>query len=218
MVIFTSDNGPWLSYGSHSGRATPLREGKGTMFEGGYREPTIMWWKGKIPASSKCDKLCSTIDILPTVAKLIGAQLPDHKIDGKDIRPLMFGEPDAKSPHEAFYCYYKGGELQAIRNESFKLMFKHKYRSLNGHPGGSAGLPVAYQMLEIDQTLFNLDEDVSETKDVSEFYPDKVKKLLAAAEQARQDLGDKLTKREGEGIRPAGKLQADDERLPLLWR
>ena len=102
LVIFTSDNGPWLSYGQHSGKATPLREGKGTMFEGGYREPTIMWWKGKIPAGSTCDQLCSTIDILPTVAKLIGAKLPDHPIDGKDIRPLMFGREDAKSPHEAF--------------------------------------------------------------------------------------------------------------------
>tara|TARA_R110002049_G_scaffold46487_1_gene135181 strand:+ start:137117 stop:138586 length:1470 start_codon:yes stop_codon:yes gene_type:complete len=218
LVIFTSDNGPWLSYGSHSGRATPLREGKGTMFEGGYREPTLMWWKGKIPANTTCDELCSTIDILPTVAKLIDAELPDHKIDGKDIRPLMFDEPSAKSPHEAFYCYYKGGELQAVRNESFKLMFKHKYRSLDGHPGGSGGLPISYKMLEIDQTLFNLDDDVSETKDVSALYPDEVKKLQAAAETARKELGDKLTKRDGDGIRPAGTMDKDDEKLPLIWR
>ena len=218
LVIFTSDNGPWLSYGSHSGRATPLREGKGTMFEGGYREPTLMWWKGKIPGGTTCDKLCSTIDILPTVANLIDAKLPDHKIDGKDIRPLMFGEPDAESPHEAFYCYYKNGELQAVRNESFKLMFKHEYRSLNGHPGGSMGLPIGYTMLEIEQSLFNLDEDVSETKDVSDLYPDKVKLLQAAAERARADLGDKLTKRKGNGRRAPGTLSPDDERLPLLWR
>ena len=113
LVIFTSDNGPWLSYGRRAGSAAPLREGKGTMFEGGYREPTVMWWKGKIPAGTKCDSLASSIDVLPTVAKLIGADLPSHQIDGKDIRPLMFGDHDTKSPHEEFYCYYGGGQLQA---------------------------------------------------------------------------------------------------------
>jgi len=218
LVVFTSDNGPWLSYGSHSGRATPLREGKGTMFEGGYRVPTLMWWKGKIPAGTTCDKLCSTIDLLPTVAKLIDAPLPQRKIDGHDIRPLMFDEPGAESPHEAFYCYYAGGELQAVRNDRFKLVFKHKYRSLNGHPGGSQGLPVPYQMLETEQSLFDLDHDISETKDVSRLFPDQVQQLQAAAERARQELGDKLNGREGESIRPAGKLSGDDDRLPLLWR
>ncbi len=218
LVVFTSDNGPWLSYGTHAGKATPLREGKGTMFEGGYREPTIMWWKGKIPAGTSCDKLCSTIDILPTVAKLIGADLPDHKIDGKDIRPLMFGVEEAQSPHDAFYCYYKGGELQAVRNERFKLMFPHKYRTLKGQPGGSGGRPVAYQEDEIRRpTLFDLDRDISEQTDVISDFPEIVKELQAAAERARDDLGDKLTNRKGNGIRPAGKLAPGDEQLPLDW-
>jgi arylsulfatase A len=218
LVIFTSDNGPWLSYGTHSGKATPLREGKGTMFEGGYREPTIMWWKGKIPAGTTCDALCSTIDILPTVAELIGAKLPDHKIDGKDIRSLMFGPPSAESPHEAFYCYYKGGELQAVRNDRFKLVFPHKYRTLKGHPGGFGGRPIAYQEDVIRRlTLFDLDNDISETKNVLDDYPEVVTELQAAAERARTDLGDKLTRREGNGIRPAGKLEADDETLALDW-
>ena len=217
LVIFTSDNGPWLSYGTHAGKATPLREGKGTMFEGGYREPTIMWWKGKIPGGTTCDTLCSTIDVLPTVAAMIGADLPDHKIDGHDIRPLMFGEEDAKSPHQEFYCYYKGGELQAVRNERFKLMFKHKYRTLNGHPGGTAGRPIGYQQAEIGPVLFDLDNDVSETTDVSDKFPEQVKELEAAGERARADLGDKLTNRKGTGARPIGKLEAGDERLPLTW-
>ncbi|TWU00931.1 sulfatase family protein [Stieleria varia] len=217
LVIFTSDNGPWLSYGDHGGKATPLREGKGTMFEGGYREPTLMWWKGKIPAGTTCDKLCSTIDVLPTVAALIGADLPDRKIDGKDIRPLMFGEPDAESPHDSFACYYAGGQLQAIRNERFKLVFPHSYRSLNGHPGGTGGFPIAYKQRQIELSLFDLDDDVSETKNVLNDFPEVVAQLQAAAEQMREDLGDKLTKREGSGIRPAGKMTPQDERLPLVW-
>ena len=217
LVVFTSDNGPWLSYGTHSGKATPLREGKGTMFEGGYREPTIMWWKGKIPAGTTCDQLCSTIDILPTVAAMIDAKLPDHKVDGHDIRPLMFGDADAKSPHEAFLCYYKGGELQAVRNDRFKLMFKHKYRSLNGAVGTDDGLPIKYKMLEVQQSLFDLDNDVSETTDVSAKFPEVVKQLESAAEQGREELGDKLTKRTGSGVRSIGKLNPDDDKLPLQW-
>ncbi len=159
------------------------------MFEGGYREPTLMWWKGKIPAGTICDKLCSTIDILPTVAALIGADLPEHRIDGKDIRKLMFGEANADSPHDYFYCYYKGGELQAVRNERFKLMFKHQYRTLKGQAGGSGGLPVPYQQAEIGPALFDLDNDVSETKNVIDEFPEVVQELTAAAEQPAKTWG-----------------------------
>jgi arylsulfatase A-like enzyme len=217
LVIFTSDNGPWLSYGDHAGKATPLREGKGTMFEGGYREPTVMRWTGKIPAGTSCDQLCSTIDILPTVAKLIGAELPDHQIDGMDIEPLMFGEEGAVSPHEAFYCYYGNGELQAVRNDRFKLMFPHTYRSLNGHPGGTGGLPVAYKQMEIGLSLFDLDNDVAETTNVFNDHPEVVEQLTAFAEQAREDLGDQLQGRKGSGVRPVGRLGPNEERLPLIW-
>jgi arylsulfatase A-like enzyme len=217
LIVFTSDNGPWLSYGTHSGKATPLREGKGTMWEGGYREPTIMRWKGKIPAGTTCDKLSSTIDILPTVAAMIGAELPAKQIDGHDIRPLLFGEAGAESPHEAFYCYYKGGELQAVRNERFKLMLPHKYRSLQGVKGRDDGLPIAYKMMQAEYALYDLDNDVSETTDVKEKFPDVVKELDAAAELAREDLGDKLTKRSGSGTRPIGKMEPGDEELPLVW-
>ncbi|MGB7342762.1 MAG: sulfatase [Pirellulaceae bacterium] len=217
LVVFTSDNGPWLSYGTHSGKATPLREGKGTMWEGGYREPTIMRWPGKIPAGTTCDKLCSTIDILPTVAALNNAKLPENKIDGHDIRPLIFGTEDAQSPHDAFYCYYGGGELQAVRNERFKLMFPHKYRSLQGATGRDDGLPIPYKQMNAPLALYDLDNDVSETTDVQDKFPDVVEELHAAAERARADLGDKLTKRTGNGARPIGKLGPDDAKLPLVW-
>ena len=217
LVIFTSDNGPWLSYGRRAGSAAPLREGKGTMFEGGYREPTVMWWKGKIPAGTKCDSLASSIDVLPTVAKLIGADLPSHQIDGKDIRPLMFGDHDTKSPHEEFYCYYGGGQLQAVRNERFKLVFPHKYRTLNGRLGGTGGVPVQYEQKKAVLSLYDLDNDISESKNVIKDHPEVVESLQGAAERARSDLGDKLTKRKGSGTREPGKVGPDDEKLPLVW-
>lgn len=213
LVIFTSDNGPWLSYGDHAGSSGPLREGKGTMFEGGCREPTVMRWPGKIPAGKTCDELASTIDILPTVAKLIGAELPDHKIDGKDIRPLMFGEAGAESPHEVFYQYYSGGQLHCVRDRRWKLHFPHQYRTLNGRQGGTGGLPVNYDQAKIGNELFDLKNDVGETKNVIDAHPDVVARLKAAAELARADLGDRLTSREGNGVRAIGKLVDSDERL-----
>ena len=207
LVIFTADNGPWLSYGTHAGSASPLREGKGTMFEGGYREPTIMRWPGKIPANTTCDQLASTIDIFPTVAKLIDAKPPTHRIDGKDIRPLMFGEANAKSPHEAFYCYYHAGELHAVRNDRFKLHFPHRYRTLNGRKGRDDGMPVDYEQSTIGNVLYDLKNDIGETTDVSDKFPDVVKELQRHAEIARKDLGDKLTKTEGSGLRKPGQIE-----------
>ncbi|MFQ6036961.1 MAG: sulfatase-like hydrolase/transferase [Sedimentisphaerales bacterium] len=121
LVLFTSDNGPWLSKGENGGSALPLRAGKGTTYEGGMRVPCIVRWPGKIPAGAVCYELCATIDLLPTFAKLAGAKVPsDRVIDGKDIWPLMSGKPGAKSPHKAFY-YYKGSSLQAVRCGRWKL-------------------------------------------------------------------------------------------------
>ncbi len=213
LVVFTSDNGPWLSYGDHAGSAGPLREGKGTMFEGGCRVPTLMRWPGRIPAGTTCDELASTIDLLPTVASLIGAPLPKHRIDGKDIGPLLAGAPDARSPHEAFCCWYGGGQLQAVRDRRWKLHLPHGYQTLAGRPGGSGGRPVPYAQAQIGQALYDLQADPGETTDVQEQHPEVVARLLAAAAAARQDLGDTLTKQNGEGARPAGRLGPDDARL-----
>ncbi|MHB8862865.1 MAG: sulfatase family protein [Pirellulaceae bacterium] len=215
LVVFTADNGPWLSYGDHAGSAGPLREGKTTAFEGGIREPTLMRWPGKIPAGAVCQELASTIDILPTVARLIGGALPAHAIDGQDIRPLMFAHPGARSPHEAFYCYYASGELQAIRDRQWKLYFPHTYRTLAGQPGGSGGIPAKYTTAQIGLELFDLQNDPGETSNVADRYPDELARLQELAGSARDDLGDALTKRSGAGIRPAGKLEAADERL--VW-
>jgi Ca2+-binding RTX toxin-like protein len=134
LVIFTTDNGPWLSYGNHAGGAGALREGKGTTFEGGVRVPCLERWPGKVPAGRDCDESAMTIDLFPTFAKLIGAESPKHAIDGLDIGPVLFGEPGAKSAHDALYFYW-GNELQAIRSEKWKLHFPHDYRALTGTPG-----------------------------------------------------------------------------------
>ncbi len=123
--------------------------------------------------------------MFPTVAKLIGAEVPtDRVIDGKDIWPLMAGEPDAKSPHEAFYCYY-GRELRAVRDRHWKLVFPHEYRSLDGRPGGRDGVPANYKQLKAEQALYDLKNDVGETTDVSAEHPDIVARLEQHAEKAR---------------------------------
>ena len=213
LVIFTSDNGPWLSYGNHAGSAGPFREGKGTAFEGGIREPTIFRWPGKVPAGATCTELASTIDILPTVATLIAAELPKHKIDGLDITPLLFGAPGAVSPHELFCCYYEGGQLQAVRDARWKLHFPHKYASLEGRPGGRDGSPTAYASAKIELCLYDLKHDPGETKDIAAEHRDVVARLQQLAQRAREDLGDALTGTKGNGVREAGKLGADDARL-----
>ncbi len=207
LVIFTADNGPWLSYGDHAGSSGPFREGKGTEFEGGIREPTIARWPGKIAPGTTCDELASTIDILPTVAKLIGAELPNHKIDGKDIRPLLFSEAGARSPHESFYCYYQGGQLQAVRDRQWKLHLPHSYRTMAGKPGGTGGIPTSYSQAKIGLELFDLKNDPGETKNIAAENPKVVQRLQAFVAAAREDLGDSLTKRVGNGVRPAGRVK-----------
>ncbi len=207
LVIYTSDNGPWLSYGNHAGSAGPLREGKGTMWEGGVREPCIMRWPGKIPAGSVCHEFAATIDLLPTVAGLIGGQLADHPIDGKDIWPLMAGHPDAKTPHES-YDYYWGRELQAVRSGDWKLHFPHKYRTLDGPPGRD-GKPSKYKQAKTELALYNLRTDVGETLDLKEQYPEIVRRLEALAKEARIELGDSATGQSGRAVREPGHLAAD---------
>jgi arylsulfatase A len=212
MIVFTSDNGPWLSYGDHAGSARPLREGKGTMFDGGCRVPTVMRWPGKIPAGTVCRQPAMTIDLLPTIAQLVGAQLPDHTIDGRDIWPLIAGQPDAKSPHEAYYFYY-GAQLQAVRMGRWKLHFPHDYRTLAGRAGGTGGIPVNYQQAQIGLSLFDLENDVSETTDVAAEHPEIVAKLQELGDRMRAELGDSATKQKGRGARPPGTLAAGDLRF-----
>lgn len=207
LVIFTCDNGPWLSYGNHAGTAGTLREGKGTVWEGGVRVPFIARLPGKIPADSECRIPAMTIDVLPTVAKLIGADLPKLKIDGKDIGALLRGEAKAKTPQEVYFHYYGTNELQAVRSGKWKLMLPHTYRTMDGQPQGKDGVPGKYKQVKIEKPeLYDLDADVSESKNVADANPGVVKVLLARAETAREDMGDSLTKRVGKGVREPGRL------------
>ena len=196
LFLFTSDNGPWLNYGDHAGSAAPLREGKGTMFDGGCREPTLAWWPGKIPANSVCSEPAMTIDLLPTVAKMIGAKLPGHKIDGKNILPLML-KNEAKSPQKAYYFYY-GNQLQAVRQGKWKLHFPHGYRTMAGKPGGTDGIPTKYSQAKIGLALFDLEKDIGELKDLKSQFPKVVEQLSV--------LGKKFHEKLGKSKRPAGKI------------
>jgi arylsulfatase A len=205
LIVFTSDNGPWLSYGEHAGSAGPLREGKMTTWDGGQREPCIMRWPGTIPPDSVCREPAMTIDVLPTMAKLIGAKLPKPTIDGLDISPLLAGRPDAKSPHEALYFYWNH-HLQGVRSGRWKLHFPHAYITLNGRPGGKGGKPVKYENGKTGLVLFDLEQDPGETVNVADQHPDVIARLQALAEKARDDLGDSAAKRVGKGVRPPGSL------------
>ncbi len=215
MVIFTSDNGPWLAYGKRAGSAKPLREGKMTTFDGGFREPTIMRWPGVIPAGSVCSTPAMTIDILPTIAHLIGAKLPEHKIDGLNIWPLIKGEAGAKSPHEAYFFYW-GPELQAVRMGRWKLHFPHSYPTLGGREGRDDGRPIKYERAEIGLSLFDLQNDMSETTNVKDQHPEVVAQMEKLADEMRADLGDSARKMKGSGRRQVGRLQKGDPRFVVI--
>lgn len=206
LVIFTSDNGPWLSYGNHAGSAGPLREGKGTTWEGGVREPFLARWTGTIPAGSVCTQPAMTIDLLPTFAALTHASLPTLPIDGKDISDLLLAKPGATSPQAAYYFYYNVGELQAVRSGEWKLTLPHNSRSMKGQTPGKDGRPGKYVTEKVGLELYNLERDPGETTNVFDQHPEIVEKLQRLAEQAREQLGDSATKREGKGARTPGRV------------
>lgn len=207
LVIYTSDNGPWLSYGDHNGSADPLREGKGTCWEGGTRVPTIMRWPGVIPVGVSNDSMLMTIDLFPSIARLIDARLPAHKIDGLDVWPLIIGAAGAKNPHNGYAFYYENNQLQAVTTADgrWKLQLPHVYRTLNGRAGGTNGIPVKYEHRRIERAeLYDLGSDLGETMDVAAAHPEVVQQLESFAETVRLDLGDSLQQRKGTGVRLPG--------------
>ncbi|MCW3467975.1 sulfatase family protein [Chitinophaga nivalis] len=206
LVIFTSDNGPWLNYGNHAGNTGGLREGKGTSWEGGIRVPCIMRWPGKIPAGTVCNKMAATIDLLPTIANLCGAALPVRKIDGVNVSSLLFNNPDI-TPRDEFAVYYEVNSLQAIRKGPWKLVLPHRSRSYKLNVPGYDGFPGAQPVVPVVQALYDMRRDPGETLDVQQQFPDVVKELLAVAEKYRKDLGDDLTGEKGNGRRKAGEVQ-----------
>lgn len=227
LVIYTSDNGPFLSYGEHAGSAGGLREGKLTTFEGGVREPCLVRWPGKVPAGRVCDEIVSTMDFCVTIAGFVGAELPKIKLDGIDVAPLLFGRPGAKG-RDVFW-YYSGDELHAVRQGDWKLHLPHEYLTVAGEPG-KGGKPSNYGKLQpqsielsgirgiasrhgyrvekIGLSLYNLKLDPGETKNVAAEHPDVVERLQQVAAAARADLGDSLAGVKGKNVRPRGDIGA----------
>lgn len=205
LVFFGSDNGPWTTYGDHAGDAGPLREAKGTSFDGGARVPGIFRWPGKIPAGKVCKEPAMTIDILPTLARLLEVELPkDRKIDGLDIWPLITSAPGAKSPHEALFIYWLD-HLQTVRSGKWKLHFPHAYR-MHPEKRATGGVPNKARQGQIELSLFDLENDIGESTDVKGQYPEVVEKLKKLADEMRQDLGDSATKTKGSGRREPGRI------------
>jgi arylsulfatase A len=192
FVIWTSDNGaPKIAEGAR-GSNTPLAGWGYTTAEGGMRVPCIMWWPGTIPAGTVCGEVASTMDLMPSYARLAGGSEPkDRIIDGRDIRPLILGKSGAKSPHEAFF-YYNMDQLQAVRSGKWKL-----YLPLENKRSS----PFAY-LGKTPASLFDLEADLSETTDLIGQHSGFVERLTRYAEKARADLGDMDSP--GKGQRPAG--------------
>ena len=206
LVIFTSDNGPWLNYGNHAGSAGGFREGKGVSTEGGQRVPCLLRWKGVAPAGTICNRLSSTIDLLPTFAAITGASLPTHKIDGVNILPLFKGDAQAV-PRQTFLYYYHKNNLEAVRRDEWKLVLPHQGRSYEGQVPGNDGYPgKAPENHPYPLALYDLRRDPSERYDVQALYPDIVAELQKLAEAARQDLGDDLTQRTGQNVRASARV------------
>jgi len=207
IVIFMSDNGPWLNFGNHAGSSGPLREGKATAFEGGPRVPAIFRWPTRIPAGSVSERMASTIDILPTLAAATGAALPDRQIDGVNILPVLEGDESA-NPRDQFYFYF-GAELRGVREGKWKRVYKHRSRSYRGVEPGRDGHPGPYMLRTVPAALYDLENDIGETTDVSAANPVVVRRLDALAESAREALGDRLTRRAGNAVRPPGRRKFD---------
>jgi arylsulfatase A-like enzyme len=188
IVIFTSDNGPWLSRkNDHNvGSALPLRNGKGTTYEGGMREPCVMWAPGRIPAGAVCKELAATMDLFPTFAAMAGGAVPpDRVIDGRDIGPLMRGAPGAKTPHDAYYYYSSGGRLEAVRSGNWKLRVTRPRapRPKRGQPPPPPAPPAADTV-----ELYDLAADIGEAASVADKHPDVVTRLRKMMEAFDAEL------------------------------
>lgn len=180
IVLFSSDNGPWDEFGNHSGK-TPFREHKGTSFDGGTRSATVIKYPAKLEAGRVLGRPLSTIDVLPTLAYLAGAELPDHAIDGKNVWPLLVGGKEAAHPHE-YYVFEYGGQLEAVLSADgrWKMHLPHSYRHVleEGHDGARGKTT----WRRIGWALFDLEADPLETTNVMAEYPEVVERLKAYAE------------------------------------
>ena len=204
IVVFTSDNGPWLSYGEHAGSTGVYREGKGTTWEGGQRVPCIVWYPNEIKPNTVISTPLMGIDWLPTFASVTNSSLSENKIDGKNIWEVLTNKTK-NSPHEALFFYYHVNSLHAVRYGDWKMYFPHRYRTLNGRKGRNDGIPIKYEYVDLEQKeLYDLAKDPSETKNLYQEFPEVAKKIEALADIKRSEIGDDLTKIIGTENRPVG--------------
>lgn len=207
LVVFTSDNGPWLIKGADGGSAGPLRGGKGSTWEGGVRVPTLAWWPGRIAPGTTSKAVAGTIDLLPTAVSIAGGKLPDEPvIDGRDLSPLLWGQTQ-DSPREAHY-YFSGYNLQAIRQGPWKLALAPQPESMGKGTSGDAVK---------NPRLYNLDEEINEQTDLAEKHPEIVARLQKLAEKMSAEIGGNLpTARRPPGSveRPATLYPSEDPQTP----
>ncbi|MCC6508099.1 MAG: sulfatase-like hydrolase/transferase [Pirellulaceae bacterium] len=193
LVLFTSDNGPWLIKGPDGGSAGPLRGGKGSTWEGGVRVPTLAWWPGKIAPGSVCDAVVGTIDVLPTCLKIAGADVPAEPVlDGRDLSPLLFGQ-SSDSPREAHY-YFTGYHLQAVRQGPWKLALSTQPETMGKEAASDA---------KTNPRLYNLDQEIGERTNLAAQHPDIVAKLTALADAMTAEIGGNAP----QSRRPAGEVE-----------
>lgn len=191
LVVFTSDNGPWLVKGADGGSAGPLRGGKGSTWEGGVREPSLAWWPGKIAPGSVCDAVAGTIDLLPTCVSIAGGKVPDQPvIDGRDLSPLLFGKTQ-ESQREAHY-YFAGYNLQAVRQGPWKLAIATQ-NEIKGQ-----GTPAD---AKVNPRLYNLGQEINEQTNLASQHPDIVARLTTLADKMSAEIGGTTPK----SRRPAGE-------------
>jgi arylsulfatase A-like enzyme len=202
LVIWTSDNGA-VQRNPPQGSNAPYRGWGYDTSEGAMRMPCAIRWPGMVPAGRVQDELCSALDLLPTLARIAGAALPSKAIDGHDIRPLLTFAAGAKSPwDDVGFCYYRLGQLQAVRAGAWKLYLELSDKLIN-----NAGRTAAARL-----QLFDVRHDVSEEHEISAAQPEVVRRLVAMAARARVELGDGLTP--GRGQRPAGAVETATARVP----
>lgn len=207
LVMFVSDNGPWLSYGNHAGSTAGLREGKGTTWEGGVRVPFIARWPHKIPQNLEVSTPAMTIDLWPTLASVVGAPMPEHAVDGESIWPLLSGE-STDAVQEAYYFYGSNNQLQSLRSGKWKLHFPHRYRTMAGQDPGLDGLPGSYNNeARAELSLFDLSVDPFERRNLAADNVEVVRRLESLADGIRAQLGDALTGVVGNGIREPAEIE-----------
>ncbi len=198
LVIFTSDNGPWLRKGTDGGSAGPLRGGKGSTWEGGMREPTLAWWPKKIAPGSVCDTVAGTIDLLPTAVALAGGTVPKEPvIDGRDISGLLLGKTTQAS-REAHY-YFSGFALQAVRQGPWKLAVTSQSEGM--------GMKAKSDAMGKELRLYNLDDEIGEQTNVAVKHPEIVTKLKMLADKMGAELG---------GTNPPGRRPAGISKNPQM--